>query len=72
MNSLFHKCRSVETIKFGNINTSLVKNMDKMFNYCESLESIDLINFDVSSVTKYAFNVCQLLFIENNKISRSI
>ena len=50
-------------ITFGNINTSLVKNMENLFAYCSKLESIDVSNFNTSSVTSMAgmFGNCEIL-----------
>ena len=53
-------CEKIPYLNFGNINTSLVKDMSYLFSYCENLTSIDVSKFDTSSVTDmyYMFQDC--------------
>jgi surface protein len=50
---MFRDCKNLETINFGNINTSLVENMKSVFYGCSKLTSIDLSKFDTSEVTTF-------------------
>jgi len=63
MFAMFHLCRNLEKITFGNINTSSVTNMQSLFNGCYRLKSIDLRNFDTSNVINmnYLFQSCSIL-----------
>ena len=51
MSEMFHGCKSLTSVNFGNINTSEVEDMSGMFESCESLTELDLRSFDTSSVT---------------------
>ena len=48
---MFHSCSNLTTINFGNINTSLVQNLDLLFYNCNKIAYIDLSKFDTSKVT---------------------
>jgi len=56
---LFEGWGYVETIDFGNVDTSMVTDMSGMFAYCDSLNSLDLSNFNTYNVTNMAgmFNI---------------
>ena len=60
MSSLFSGCSSLNSINFGNINTSSVIDMSNMFYLCRSLELENLYNFNTSKVINMAnmFNGC--------------
>ena len=40
----------LETIKFGNLNTKKVTDMNSLFGGCQKLTNIDLSNFDTGNV----------------------
>ena len=48
---MFCNCTNLETINFGNINTSSVVSMAYLFSYCSKMTSFDLSIFDTSKVT---------------------
>ncbi|MBR1465785.1 MAG: BspA family leucine-rich repeat surface protein [Bacteroidaceae bacterium] len=49
----FYNCKKIQNITgLGNLNTSNVTNMDRMFQYCESLTSLDLSKFNTSKVKR--------------------
>lgn len=51
MNCMFHSCRVLEEINFGeNFSTKNVINMSKMFFKCQSLRKLELTCFDTSNV----------------------
>ena len=50
MNSMFNKCRNLENVDLGNIDTSNVTDMGSMFSGCIKLKSIDISKWDVSKV----------------------
>ena len=47
----FHGMSGIETIAFGNLNTSECTNMHYMFKDCSGLISLDVSSFDTSNVT---------------------
>lgn len=57
----FEKLTTIENIT--NINTSLVKNMDEIFENCISLESIDVSSFNMNNIQEcfYMFSDCENL-----------
>ena len=48
-------CKSLASLDVSNFDTSLVTDMNQMFNYCENLTSLDISNFDTSSVTDMSY-----------------
>lgn len=48
---MFEGCSSLETVNFGNLDTSEVYNFKGFFCGCISLVMMELNNFDTSSVT---------------------
>ena len=48
---MFYECMNITEINLSNFNTSIVTNMNSMFNGCSSLSSLDLSNFNTSIVT---------------------
>ena len=50
INSLFKRCKSLETVTFTNFNTSLVTNMSEVFSGYVGLKEIDLSFLDTSSL----------------------
>ena len=65
--SLLGNFSNVTSINFGNVSTSLVTNMQLMFNGCTNLVSLDLSGFDTSNVTNMIsmFQLCSKLVTLN-------
>lgn len=63
MNELFKDFRKLTSIDFGQIDTSEVVGMDRMFFGCSSLSSVDLSSLDTPSVTDMSdmFSDCSSL-----------
>lgn len=60
---MFSNVENIKEIQFNNIDTSQVKQMEKMFLWCRNLENLDLNSFDTSHVVdmSYMFNGCENL-----------
>ena len=61
--SMFYGCSNLQSVNFGEIDTSSVTNMRDMFYGCSSLKSLDLSSFNTKNVTnmKGLFNGCSSL-----------
>lgn len=61
--TLFNGCANLESIDFGELDTSGVTDMSSMFSGCSSLASLDLSAFDTSKVTNMSsmFQGCSSL-----------
>ncbi len=53
MYKMFSGCKSLESLKLSNFNTSSVKTMSYLFNDCSSLEELNLFSFDTSLAVSY-------------------
>ena len=62
---LFNSFTALQTINFGNVNTSLVTDMGGMFHNCSSLTYLDLTKFNTENVSSMAemFGGCSNLSI---------
>ena len=54
LNGLFKDCKNLTSVKFINLDTSLVTDMSDMFKGCSNLTTLDLTSFDCSSVTSFS------------------
>ncbi|TCL53601.1 BspA family leucine-rich repeat surface protein [Allofournierella massiliensis] len=70
MQEMFHECKGLEEIKFGeNFDTANVTNMSYMFYQCHKLTAIDVAKFNTSKVTTFhrMFSSCPSLTTLNLK-----
>ena len=73
-NSMFIGCNNLESINFGDFDTSSITDMSHMFEYCYKLEYLDLSKFNTYKVTNmlYMFRECKsLLSLDLSKFETS-
>ena len=60
---MFYGCSNLQSVNFGELDTSSVTNMREMFKGCSSLKSLDLSSFNTESVTNMSemFSGCTSL-----------